>query len=328
LIELLHVHKRYGKLLALKDVTVRFPLGKITVVLGPSGAGKTTLLRIVAGLEKPDSGSIMFEGVDVTHVPPWKRNISMVFQSPALLPHMTAFENIAFPLEASGLTQPEIRDRVHEVASLLKITDILDKYPEELSGGQAQRVAIARAISVRPKVLLLDEPFSNLDLSLREKLRVELKNIQRKIGITFIHVTHDQDEALELADKLLILHEGKVADFGDTLRVFEAPHSCESSAVLGHNLIPSTSELRSSLLGAPEVICEGKKYSVIPQHRVIPEKCSEPRCTVTDVLMRRYYLIIIMECGDVTLKSAVPFTYRMKVKTGMKICVKYLPPSQ
>ncbi len=325
MIELQHVHKRYGSLVALEDVSVSFPSGEITVVLGPSGAGKTTLLRIIAGLESPETGSILFDGVDVTHTPPWERNVSMVFQTPALLPHMTAYENIAFPLESSGLTQPEIRKRVHDVATLVKITDILGKYPDELSGGQAQRVAIARALSVKPKVLLLDEPFSNLDLSLREGLRVELKNLQRKVGITFIHVTHDQDEALELADKLLILYEGRVADFGDALRVFEMPRSCESSMVLGHNLVPLTSEVRPDLIGCPEITCGGRKYAVIPQHRVLPYECPKPKCTISEVLMRRYYLLVIMECGDVTIKSAMPFTHHMKPRIGMRVCIKYLP---
>ena len=239
MIRIEHVTKRYGRVKALDNINAEIPLGKITVILGPSGAGKTTLLRIIAGLEEPDEGKIIIDGKDVTGLPPWERQVSMVFQTPALFPHMTAYQNIAFGLEVQGLSDDEVRERVVWAAKLTKIRHLLNKVPDQLSGGEQQRVALARALVTRPKILLLDEPLSNLDLALREELRLELRRIQRETGITFIHVTHDQDEALELADYLVIIYGGKVVECGDPIRVYERPKSLEAAKVFGHNIIPA-----------------------------------------------------------------------------------------
>lgn len=228
--------KTYGRVRALSDVSASFPSSKITVVVGPSGAGKTTLLRLIAGLEAPDSGRILFDGRPVEE-PPEKRGIGMVFQSLALFPHMSVFENIAFGLRASRMSREHIERRVLEVARLLRIEEKLWAKPGELSGGQQQRVALARAVAPNPRALLLDEPFSNLDPRLREEMRWELKRIQQETEATVIHVTHDHNEAVALADHLVVLKDGRVLQQGEAEWVLENPANSFVAWFLGYNVV-------------------------------------------------------------------------------------------
>ncbi len=316
------VSKHYGLVKAVDNVSLNIPFREITVILGPSGSGKTTLLRIIAGLEKPDHGRIFFGKHDVTGKPPWERSVSMVFQEPALLPHLNAFENIAFGLEAHGLARDVVRERVLWASKLLHIESLLDKYPDQLSGGEQQRVALARALVVKPKILLLDEPLSNLDLSLREELRIELKRIQRETGITFIHVTHDQDEALELADYLVVLYNGRVVDYGEPLRVYEKPRSILAARVFGHNIVdaieckeetvyPWMSSWRS---------CKGRFIkAIIPQHRIVIEKTSNAPCTIRDLVYRRNYGLAIIDCNGVLLKVSINLREMTMYSVGDKV---------
>jgi len=207
----------------LRDISLEIPDGTYFTLLGPSGCGKTTLLRIIAGLERPDTGSIVIGGKDVTRVPPAKRDISMVFQSYALYPHMTVFKNIATPLRLRSMREDEVARRVRDTAALLKITDLLDKRPKVLSGGERQRVALARALVREPKVFLMDEPLSNLDALLREQTRTELKILFSRVGATVIHVTHDQVEAMALSDFIAVLHDGRIQQAGPPSDIYESP---------------------------------------------------------------------------------------------------------
>lgn len=218
-----------GKVVALDDVLLKIIKGEFFVLLGPSGSGKTTLLRCIAGLEKPDKGliaiggRIVFDSERKVYVPPKDRDIAMVFQNYALYPHMKVFDNIAFPLRLRRMPKEEIKKRVLDVAKLLRIDDLLDRYPMQLSGGQQQRVALARALVRNPKVFLMDEPLANIDAKLRVLMRAELKKLQKELGITTIYVTHDQAEAMTMADRVAVLNKGKVMQIGSPDELYHKP---------------------------------------------------------------------------------------------------------
>jgi ABC-type Fe3+/spermidine/putrescine transport system ATPase subunit len=220
------VGKRYGSVEALRSVSLELDAGRLTAILGPSGCGKTTLLRSIAGFVSVDAGAIRFDGADVTALPPQQRGTAMVFQSYALWPHMTVFDNVAYGLRLKRVPAAEIARRVREALALVEIGDVeatARRKPAALSGGQQQRVALARAIVVEPRVLLLDEPLSNLDAKIRQRLRVEVRRLQRRVGITTIYVTHDQEEALAIADHVVLMNRGVVAQSGPPEQVYLEP---------------------------------------------------------------------------------------------------------
>lgn len=236
-----NVVKKFGKIVALNIDRLSIEEGTYNVILGPSGAGKSTMLRIVAGLDYPDSGKIILEGKEITNRPPWERDIGFVFQNYALYPHLTVYDNIAMPLRVKGLKENEIKQRVAEVLKIMEIEEHVNKYPRQLSGGQQQRVALARAIIKRPKLLLLDEPLSNLDAKVRIELRSYLKSLQRQLGITALHVTHDQSEAMAIADNLVILHDGAVEQVGSPKEVYEKPKTMFVATFIGMlNVLPAS----------------------------------------------------------------------------------------
>jgi spermidine/putrescine transport system ATP-binding protein len=212
-----------GEVRALDDVSLDIAAGEFFILLGPSGCGKTTLLRLIAGLEYPDAGEIMLGGERLDLLPPWKRNVNTVFQSYALFPHMTIAENIAFGLEMEGADKATISARVKEMLDLVRLTGYESRRPSQLSGGQQQRVALARALAKRPSVLLLDEPLSALDLKLRRGMQVELKAIQQQTGVTFVFVTHDQEEAMSMGDRIAVFSNGQIAQLGTPRDIYEHP---------------------------------------------------------------------------------------------------------
>ena len=217
------VSKRFGKVEALKGVDLEVRDQEFLVLLGPSGCGKTTLLRIVAGLEAPTSGEVYIGERRVTHLPPRLRGIAMVFQNYAIFPHLTVYENVAFGLRMKRRPEEEIRRKVGEVAALLHIEELLDRYPAQLSGGQRQRVAVARALAVEPEVLLMDEPLSNLDALLRLEMRAELKRLLKETRTTTLYVTHDQVEAMSLADRIAVMRQGEIVQLGTPTEIYHAP---------------------------------------------------------------------------------------------------------
>ncbi len=221
------------KTVAVNDVSLEVSDGEFFTLLGPSGCGKTTTLRIIAGLEKPTRGRVYIDGVDVTDLPPRKRDVAMVFQTYALYPHMKVYDNIAFPLKLRKLPKDEIDRRVKEVAELLRIKELLDRYPKQLSGGQQQRVALARALVRKPKVWLMDEPLSNLDALLRVRMRAELKRLQKELGITTIYVTHDQVEAMSMADKIAVMNAGRVLQVGTPAEIYGRPKTLFVAGFIG-----------------------------------------------------------------------------------------------
>jgi multiple sugar transport system ATP-binding protein len=222
-IRLDRVTKLFKQVRAVDDVDLTIADGQFMVLLGPSGCGKTTLLRSIAGLEQIDAGRILIGQTEVTDVPPRKRNIAMVFQSYAVFPHLTVFENIAFGLRMRKAPKADIPRRVEQAAELLHIENLLQRHPAQVSGGQRQRIAVARAIVMEPEVLLMDEPLSNLDALLRLEMRAELKRLLREISATTIYVTHDQVEALSMGDRIAIMRDGKIIQVGDPLTVYDAP---------------------------------------------------------------------------------------------------------
>jgi multiple sugar transport system ATP-binding protein len=255
--------KKYGKVEVLNDVSFVAGDGELAVLLGPSGCGKTTLLRCVAGLEPVDKGEIYIGGELVNPLPPRDRDLSMVFQSFSLFPTMDVFENIAFPLRVRGVGRQAADERVNEVAKLLGIDQILDKSPKEISGGEQQRVAIGRAIAREPRAFLMDEPLSSLDAPLRAQLRFELKRIQKEIGITTLYVTHDQAEALALADKIGVLNRGSLLQYGPPAGVFERPSSAFVARFVGDpqaNILNVS--LGSGLAGAYLVEAAGLRFAI------------------------------------------------------------------
>jgi spermidine/putrescine ABC transporter ATP-binding subunit len=229
--------KAYGALKALDDVSINFADGEFFGLLGPSGSGKTTLLRAIAGFVDLDSGSISFDGERVESVPVHRRGIGMMFQSYALFPHLTVDENIAFGLDVRGTPRAEIEQRVREMLALVRLPGLGGRKPKQLSGGQQQRVALARALITRPKVLLLDEPLGALDRRLRQEMQVELREIQRETGITAIFVTHDQEEALTLSDRIAIINDGRLVQTGKPQDVYERPVTVFAAQFLGDSNI-------------------------------------------------------------------------------------------
>ena len=240
------VSKRFGSVEALRGATLDFGAGKLTAILGPSGCGKTTLLRAIAGFVAVDAGRILFDRDDVTTLPPQARGTAMVFQSYALWPHMSVFDNVAYGLRRRRLPSAIIRRRVLAALDLVEIGDaagIAQRKPGALSGGQQQRVAVARALVVEPRVLLLDEPLSNLDAKVRERLRVEVRRLQRRIGTTMIYVTHDQEEALSIADRVVLMHAGVVVQQGGPEEIYFEPANAFAADFLGaSNRLDATAE--------------------------------------------------------------------------------------
>ena len=233
------VTKRFGKVVAVDDVTLSIYENEFFALLGPSGCGKTTLLRILAGFETPDSGRVLLDGADLVGVKPYRRPLNMMFQSYALFPHMSVERNVAYGLEAERRPKEEIRERVAEALRMTRLEELASRRPAQLSGGQRQRVALARALVKRPRLLLLDEPLSALDRQIREEMQVELKRLQHAVGITFVVVTHDQEEALGLADRVAVMREGRVVQAGTPDELYERPTSAYVASFLGEsNLLP------------------------------------------------------------------------------------------
>ncbi len=239
-ITLEHVVKRFGEYLAVREANFTIGRGEFFSLLGPSGCGKTTTLRMIAGFEQPSAGQILLEGKDVSRVPPYRRNVNTVFQHYALFPHMTVWDNVAFGPRSQKVAPVEATRRVEQLLTVVRLADFATRRPAQLSGGQQQRVALARALVNYPSALLLDEPLGALDLKLRQAMQIELKRIQREVGITFIYVTHDQEEALTMSDRIAVMNEGRVEQIGTPEEIYHSPSSVFVANFIGvANLIPA-----------------------------------------------------------------------------------------
>src|SRR5215472_9774421 len=232
-IEFIHVSKQYGEVAAVDDVSFALPAGMLVTLLGPSGCGKTTTLRMIAGLELPSSGMIRIGGADVTRVPAAERDVSMVFQSYALFPHMSVLENVSYGLTVSGLAKTQVRDKAQAALATVGLTGFDARLPSELSGGQQQRVAVARALVLEPAVLLFDEPLSNLDARLRRQMREEIRELQQRLSLTVVYVTHDQAEAMAVSDRIIVMNKGAVAQEGGPRELYEQPKDVFVAGFMG-----------------------------------------------------------------------------------------------
>ena len=232
-VRLVDVVKRFGDAVAVDHIDLEVQDGEFFSLLGPSGCGKTTTLRMIGGFEQPTSGLIELQGQDVTWLPPYKRNVNTVFQNYALFPHLTIYENVAFGLRRKGVKDAEVKRRVSEMLELVELPGFERRKPTQISGGQAQRVALARALINKPAVLLLDEPLGALDLKLRKQMQVELKRIQQEVGITFIYVTHDQEEAMTMSDRIAVMNKGRYEQLGDPESLYERPTTRFVAGFLG-----------------------------------------------------------------------------------------------
>jgi putative spermidine/putrescine transport system ATP-binding protein len=261
-LEIEGITKRYGEVRAVRDVTLDIADGEFVVLLGPSGCGKTTTLRVVAGFAEPTAGSVRLAERDITRLPPWKRNAGLVFQSYALFPHLTVAQNVAFGLEMRKVNAAETATRVADALRLVRLELLSERLPRQLSGGQQQRVALARALVFRPDVLLLDEPLSNLDAKLRQEVRVEIRELQKKLGLTTVMVTHDQEEALTMADRLVVMNDGVVRQVGTQQDLYERPIDRFVAGFVGRSTfiegkIEASGRFRSA--GGLALACTGEK---------------------------------------------------------------------
>jgi multiple sugar transport system ATP-binding protein len=263
-IQLEGVGKRFGDVVAVDAATLDIADGEFVALLGPSGCGKTTLLRMLAGLMSPSTGRVLLDGVDITHAPPKQRDLAMVFQSYALYPHLTVARNLGFPLRARGGDRTSSRERVQVVAEHLRLTPLLDRRPKELSGGQRQRVALGRAMVREPKAFLMDEPLSNLDAKLRTSTRTELTSLHRRLAATFVYVTHDQVEAMTMANRIVVMNSGRIEQVGTPDEVYDRPASVFVATFLGAppmNVLPA---VVSSSAGTVRISGEGVTGALWP----------------------------------------------------------------
>ena len=270
MVELRAITKRFGSFVAAQDVNLNIDAGEFLTLLGPSGCGKTTLLRMISGFETPTEGSVWLDGADVTHLPPYRRDVNQVFQSYALFPHLTVEENIAFGLKMKKTPREQIGDRVKRGIDLVSLGGFEKRKPGELSGGQRQRVALARAIVCEPKVLLLDEPLSALDAKLRHKMQIELKRLQQKLGITFVFVTHDQEEALTMSDRIAVVNKGRIEQLGGVNDIYHRPRTTFVANFIGEaNILPATVQSREG--GLAMVLLDGKLPLVMGDDGIAPD---------------------------------------------------------
>ncbi len=287
-VEIQHLTHRYKDVTSLDDITLEIADGEIVTLLGPSGCGKSTLLRVLAGFEKPASGTVNIGGRDMAKIPPHKRPVNMVFQRSTLFPHLDVYENIAFGLRVAGMNKREVAGRVKDALALVRLSDLARRRSHELSGGQLQRVALARALVNRPKLLLLDEPFSALDQQIRLEMEAELRRVHRATGATFLHVTHDQREALALSDRIAIMNHGVIEQIGDANQVYLAPASPFVARFVGNaNVVPvevlDVRDTRAQVRIAGETIAfpamngiaPGPAWLVVRQQSVWVERAGE-----------------------------------------------------
>jgi ABC-type sugar transport system ATPase subunit len=323
------INKFFGNVHVIKDVSLDIKSESFTVLVGPSGCGKSTMLRMIAGLEEINSGSISIDDQIVNNLPPKERNIAMVFQSYALYPHMTVFDNMAFGLKLEKRSKEEINERVHEAAKILQIENFLQRKPKQLSGGQRQRVAIGRAITRKPKVFLFDEPLSNLDAALRVQMRVELAKLHDQLNATMIYVTHDQTEAMTLADDIVVLDQGIVSQKGSPMDLYNFPSNIfVDSKILSNNNnntevdLMGSAKINISKISKTSSVGESIKIGVRPEHLTINQNAEanwEGKVFVVEKLGSGTFLYIHKDNEPLVVQTEGD----TKIKVGDKVKVGF-----
>ena len=300
-LELKNINKKFNETVALDNIHLEINDGEFFSLLGPSGSGKTTCLKVIGGFEQPDSGNVSLFNENVTDIPPFKRNVNTVFQDYALFPHMNVEENVCYSLKIKKIPKIEQESQVEEILSTVKLTGYEKRKPSELSGGQRQRVALARSLINKPKILLLDEPLGALDLKLREQMQIELKNLQRQFQITFIYVTHDQQEALSMSDRIAIFNDGKIEQVDTPDNIYKNPKTAFVADFIG------TTSLVSKQLAA-ELFNYNSAFSIRPENiKINNEQDSKSefntKVVVTDIQFQGSYYKILCKANDLTLTT-------------------------
>jgi len=330
-IQLESIEKRWGETHAVRDINLSAEEGRFLVLLGPSGCGKSTTLRIIAGLELPSNGRVWIHGNDVTHASPSDRHLSMVFQSYALFPHLNTAENILFGLKVRKVPGAERQQRLDRVAELVGLTDYLDRKPSQLSGGQRQRVALARAVIAENPICLMDEPLSNLDAKLRHDMRVEIRSLQRRLGMTVVYVTHDQTEAMSMADKVILMRDGKIEQEGTPGELYDRPASTFSARFVGTppmNLLSMASDSRGVLIEGTESRVHSARpdtlLGVRPEHITIDRRSGIPATLTTSDYLGADTIVTAM-VGSQQVMIRIPGRYT--VKEQETVYLRWLPES-
>ena len=313
LIDLQHISKDYDGVTVLDDINLYIRKKEFVTLLGPSGCGKTTTLRIIAGFETPSSGKLLFEGKDILDIPPYKRRVNTVFQKYALFPHLNVFDNIAFGLKLKKMPKDEIKRRVQSMLELVNLTGYEKRHVDALSGGQQQRIAIARSLVNEPEVLLLDEPLGALDLKLRKEMQLELKSMQQRLGITFLYVTHDQEEALTMSDTIVVMRDGHILQIGDPKHIYDEPANAFVADFIGESNLFRGPMVRDEMVAfaGREFPCvdfgfgENVPVDVVVRPEditVVGEDVGQLVGTIRSVLFKGVHYEMIIDCGEYTFK--------------------------
>ena len=321
-LELKNINKKFNETVALDNIHLEINDGEFFSLLGPSGSGKTTCLKVIGGFEQPDSGNVSLFNENVTDIPPFKRNVNTVFQDYALFPHMNVEENVCYSLKIKKIPKIEQESQVEEILSTVKLTGYEKRKPSELSGGQRQRVALARSLINKPKILLLDEPLGALDLKLREQMQIELKNLQRQFQITFIYVTHDQQEALSMSDRIAIFNDGKIEQVDTPDNIYKNPKTAFVADFIG------TTSLVSKQLAA-ELFNYNSAFSIRPENiKINNEQDSKSefnaKVVVTDIQFQGSYYKILCKANDLTLTALhyvdTQNTFKINLGDSLELC--------
>jgi spermidine/putrescine transport system ATP-binding protein len=349
-ISLRNVHKRFGTFVAVECANFDIPRGQFFSLLGPSGCGKTTMLRLIGGFEDATGGCICLDGIDVSRVPPHRRNVNTVFQQYALFPHLSVFDNVAFGPRSKRLDEPEVAGRVGRMLAIVRLADYAERRPDQLSGGQRQRVALARALVNLPSALLLDEPLSALDLKLRQAMQLELKRIQRELGITFVFVTHDQEEALTMSDRIAVMNEGRIEQVGTPEEIYHAPATVFVAGFIGTaNLLAGTIErvddrralVRLAAGGCADVALDGAAAAgdevvvmLRPERLRLDLTSANDRpnsieATVTELIFQGPVLRCVLrdDAGDEIVAHVHPDQRPAGLERGRRLRVSWEPPA-
>ncbi|PHI30085.1 ABC transporter ATP-binding protein [Budvicia aquatica] len=342
LLSINNVCKQFGQFRALHNINLDIRQGEFIVLLGPSGCGKTTLLRLIAGFLQPDTGNILIEGQDISHLPPYRRPLNTVFQNYALFPHMSVLDNVAYGPRRNGFNRTDAHEQARQVLDLVGLKEFESRFPHDISGGQQQRVALARAIVNRPKLLLLDEPLSALDMRLRKRMQLELKHLQEKLGIAFVFVTHDQEEAMTLADRIVVMNAGRIEQEGSSNDIYRTPSSSFVAEFIGETnqigyQVTGMNEIRLTINEQPifweshrisqqgVAILRPEHLQLVNKNNPIPAGHCQLHGTVSDIIALGSHSLVHLLVGEHVIVFRSTGFEGTELATGSLVCLSFNP---